>query len=190
MPGYGDDAHPSLLIEINNGATGPVAVYSDPTQGPYEGSDDAYLAVYNNTSGTQAAALTTIAISDTYSNSNNPFWFDGDGITTYGASTNIFDNTGYGGPRAYFTGYSNSVGSGNFGTVNFLDSTSTVNTGLQPGEATIFSLETPPSNLSGISVVFNGTTPEPSTLALLGWGRDYPDQLRVAAAKAIRVAKE
>ncbi|MBV8818394.1 MAG: hypothetical protein JO022_08570, partial [Acidobacteriaceae bacterium] len=57
--------------------------------------------------------------------------FDGDGIVTYGAPGNPRDNTGYGGPNAYFTDIN---GAATSGTVNFI-------TPIPPGGSDYFSLE-------------------------------------------------
>ncbi len=62
---------------------------------------------------------------------NNIFGFDGDGIDTYGAPSNPMDNTGYGGPKAYFTNINAGQTSGR---VNFI-------TPIPPGGTAYFSLE-------------------------------------------------
>jgi hypothetical protein len=83
----------------------------------------------------------------------------GDGIDTFGISSNGTDHSGYGGPNAFFTAIN---GNASTGTVNFI-------TPIAAGGTGYFSLELDPRSGS-----FTGTvgpaTPEPSSLVLLGTG--------------------
>lgn len=116
---------------------------------PYDGSDDNLVGVINNT----GKPITSFQISGA-----GIFGFDGDGICTFGVncSSNTKDNTGYGGPDAYFTNYSS-----NSGTVDFLNAIGA------NGGTGYFSLEGPATiNLT----VTAAAVPEPGTLAVLGTG--------------------
>jgi hypothetical protein len=118
---------------------------------PYEGSEDQYVGVQNN--GTAPiSSLTLTGPADL-------FGFDGDGIDTFGISGNASDNTGYGGPNAFFSGISADSSSG---VVNFI-------TPVAPGQTGYFSLELSPTDGSFGGTV-GGAVPEPGTLALLGTG--------------------
>jgi hypothetical protein len=117
--------------------------------GTYDGSDDTLIGILNNSS----TALSSINLSST----TDIFGFDGDGIDTFGVTGNSSDSSGYGGPDSFFTGI---TGAATSGTVDFVTALAA------NGGSTYFSLEealTP----SQITV---GTTPEPSTLLLLGTG--------------------
>ena len=137
-PSYGDDSGPGVIITYNAGGT---ITTTNTGQGPYDGIEDTYIGIVNNSSRT----ITAINL-----NSSQPiFAFDGDGIDTYGAPGNGADTTGYGGPQGYFT----NVTSYYSGTVNFLG-------GVAPGGSTYFSLEEPVAiNVLGV--------PEPATWALM-----------------------
>jgi PEP-CTERM motif len=117
--------------------------------GTYDGSDDTLIGILNNSS----TALSSISLSST----TDIFGFDGDGIDTFGVPGNSSDSSGYGGPNSFFTGI---TGAGTSGTVDFVTALAA------NGGSTYFSLEealTP-------SQIIVGTTPEPSTLLLLGTG--------------------
>lgn len=64
-------------------------------QGPYDGNDDTIIGVVNNSS----IAITTLGLTSAL----DIFGFDGDGLTSYGIAGNPQDDTGYGGPNAYFS---------------------------------------------------------------------------------------
>jgi hypothetical protein len=113
---------------------------ADP--GPYDGVEDTYFGVINNSS----KVINLLDLSSTLSIGA----FDGDGIDTYGVPGNANDTTGYGGPDAWF---SNNLGTSL--TVNFI-------AGISAGGGTdIFSLEEP----TGLNIVVG--TPEPSTWAVM-----------------------
>jgi PKD repeat protein len=113
-----------VLDITNNGVT----VVEDPSQGPYDGSDDTLVGVINESS-TPVTSLTL--------NSNTPiFEFDGDGICSgfYGTIPGCpFGPTGYEGPGAQYVDISPDFTSG---AVEF-------STGLPPGATGYFSLEAP-----------------------------------------------
>lgn len=163
-PGFGADTlGPALIITITN--TG-ITTSNGPGagQGPYDGVEDTYIGVVNESSHT----VSTLGV---VSSLQTIFGFDGDGIDTYGAPGNGTDHTGYGGPDTFFTGINGTDTSGTISFVTALaagvggvcnDSTpSTVG-----GCATFFSLEEPLS-ISSITV---GPVPEPASFAILGAG--------------------
>jgi hypothetical protein len=120
------------------------SAYLGVDPGPYDGVEDTYFGVINNSSK-------VISLLDLSSNIGLDLGgFDGDGIDTYGVLGNLTDTTGYGGPDAFFT---NNLGTSL--TVNFIN-------GISAGGGTdIFSLEEP----TGLNVVVG--TPEPSTWAMM-----------------------
>jgi PEP-CTERM motif len=121
-------------------------VYShDP--GPYDGNDDTYIGVINNSSHT----ISSIALTST---NQQIAGFDGDGVDGYiGIPNNSHDPTGYGGNNAFFTNISSNLMSL---TVNFITPIAT------GGGSSYFSLEEPVS-LNSIVV----GAPEPSTWAMM-----------------------
>ncbi len=144
----------NTIITISN--TGALSV-TFPNTNPYDGNDDNYVGVINN-SGSAVSGL-DLTSTDTI------FGFDGDGIDTFGIAGNSTDLAagslgGYGGDDAYFTNI-NSLGT--TGTVNFLTALAA------NGGTGYFSLELAPSTAS-IGGTVSGVTPEPSSLALLGTG--------------------
>ena len=153
FPAYGNDTlGPTILITFGPG--GSEAITQATAQGPYDGSDDTYIGVVNNS----GATINSFTVS---SSTADIFGFDGDGIDGYGAVENAGnpDTTGYGGPNGYFTNITN-VGGVESGTVNFLG-------GIADGGTDYFSLEEP---LTAASI--GGSVPEPATwaLMLLGFG--------------------
>jgi len=137
FPAYGLDSQPGIIITLANSGVSTTLT----GLGPYDGIDDTYIGVINNSSFT----LTALNLSS----SQCIGCFDGDGIDTYGAPGNFADSTGYGGPQTYFT---NNTGFSL--TANFLG-------GVAPGATTYFSLEE--------AVVVNQSfgVPEPATWALM-----------------------
>ena len=136
-------------------------------QGAYDGVEDTYFGVENlSTSQTLNSVNLTSAL--------QIFFFDGDGIDTYGAikvASNP-DISGYGGPITYFTGvngafdaFGNATGVGSYtsGTANFFG-------GIAPGGSTYFSLEenTGLNGGSGSGVTVGGVPDGGSTMLLLG----------------------
>ncbi len=153
FPAYGNDTKgPTILITF--GAHGSESITQASSQGPYDGSDDTYIGVINNSGATINSFTVASSTADI-------FGFDGDGIDTYGAVENVGnpDATGYGGPNGYFTNIT-TVGGVESGTVNFLG-------GIASGGTDYFSLEEP---LTAASI--GGTVPEPASwaLMLLGFG--------------------
>ncbi len=149
----------NAVITVSSGGSFGVAGIS--TNGTnYDGSDDALFGIVNNS----ATPISSITLNG---NGIQIFAFEGDGIDTsaYGGAFNqtgnAMDNTGYGGPNAYFTNISSDYTTG---TVNFL-------TAIAPGGTGYFSLEesfdatAPPTVGGGTSA-----TPEPGSLVLLGTG--------------------
>jgi len=163
--GYGYDSSGPEIYLIYNGtsinvATSPnitgygLTSYAD--QGPYEGSDDTYIAVINQSTKT----LNSINLSGPSGTGNAIFAFDGDGIQTYGSPGNAVDTTGYGGPTSWFS----NISADNLnGTVNFIG-------GIAPGTQSYFSLEDMLTGAAG-NGTFTGTVPDAgSTMAMLSAG--------------------
>ena len=156
FPAFGADSGPGLIITYTGGGG---AGTSSTGQGPYDGIEDTYIGVVNNSTST--------IFSQNLSSTQDIGGFDGDGIDTYGAPGNILDTTGYGGPDSWF---SNNLGTSL--TVNFIG-------GLAPGATTYFSLEEP-VNLTNLSV------PEPGTWAMMLIGvAGLGAALRLAGRKAV-----
>jgi len=157
FPAFGADSMPGLLITYSNG--GGIAT-SATGQGPYDGVEDTYIGVINNSNVT--------IFSQKLSSSQCIGCFDGDGIDTFGSPGNATDTTGYGGPNDWFT--------------NNLGNTLTVvygPNGLAPGATDYFSLEEP-VNLTNLSV------PEPTTWAMMLVGvAALGGMLRMAGRKAV-----
>jgi hypothetical protein len=154
FPSYGNDTNgPTIIITL--GAGGSVTLTDTvPAQGPYDGSEDTYLGVINNSGGT----VGSLKLSST----NDIFGFDGDGLVGYGAPT-PYDANGYGGPLGSFSGIT-TVGGLETGAITF-------NGGLANGASTYFSLEEPLTAASfsggGGGITTGGGVPEPSTWAMM-----------------------
>lgn len=138
FPAIGADAAPSIIFTIEPG--GSITTATNPSQGPYDSSEDTYVGVVNAAnSGTTVTALPLFGHSAI-------FGFDGDGIQNFGApSPSGFpggSRSGYEGPG---TSFSNINAGGTSGTVNFNDGT---HLGLPPGFQTYFSLEGAPNVIS------------------------------------------
>ena len=74
-PGIGlNTLGPQIIITLN--ADGSVNIGAGPSVGPYDGSDDAYIGVINNSS----AAVNVLTISSSVSSNGGIFGFEGDGI--------------------------------------------------------------------------------------------------------------
>jgi RHS repeat-associated protein len=140
FPAIGSDSEPAFLVTIGAGG---VITTNQTGQGPYDGSDDTYLAIVNEPdSGVAVESLEM-------SGNDDIFGFEGDGITSFvphsgNAGANV---TGYEGPGTYYSDY-NAAGSGlplNIGKVNFDDGQGN---GLQPGQETYFSLEGVPTSIT------------------------------------------
>ena len=112
---------------------------------PYDGTEDTLVGIQNSSGG----VLNDIFLSNPGS---DLFGFDGDGPCTYNLSDCFaWSTTGYEGPDNTFA-----VIDGDHGTVNFT-------VGLAIGTGTWFALEGTPQSIAG-------TTPEPTSLLLLGSG--------------------
>jgi hypothetical protein len=148
----------AILITLGSGGA---TLATNPTNSqPYEGIEDAYIGVWNNTNVT----VTTIGLTG-----NNIFGFELDGIgagpypnpcTTSSSCSPVsgVDNTnGYGGPLSNFT-----VTDANNGFVNFTG-------GLAPGAITWFALENSPSG-ANLQITQVGNTPIPAALPLFAGG--------------------
>jgi hypothetical protein len=148
FPAYGADPSANLIITL--GAGNSVSIF-DNGYGPYDGVEDTYLGVVNNSGGT----VLSLNLS---SNGAPIFGFDGDGLAAYGAPT-PYDGNGYGGPLGYFTNISGSLQSG---TINFTG-------GLANGATTYFSLEYPLSaaDFTGGGGGITPGVPEASTWAMM-----------------------
>ncbi|HSZ05581.1 MAG TPA: SGNH/GDSL hydrolase family protein [Solirubrobacteraceae bacterium] len=128
-PAIGEDTGCGLLIYAT--PSGQEGVAGDPTQGPYDGSDDTLIGVQNESS----APISSIPI---VSPTGEPvFGFDGDGICSgdYGAWTGSsgcpYGSTGYEGPGVSFTSISPDQSAG----------TVVITPAIPPGGHAYFSLE-------------------------------------------------
>jgi PEP-CTERM motif len=153
FPGVGHNPlGPELLITFSNSGVSTMLnpVYGTTDPGPYDGSDDVYFGVINNSS-------TPVSKFNLSSTSSPPIGeFDGDGINTglyLNIPNNPSDSTGYGGPNAFFTNISADLTSL---TVNFITPIAA------NGGTDIFSLE----SAAKVNNIVVGT-PEPSTWAMM-----------------------
>jgi hypothetical protein len=128
-PAIGDDTGCAILIVVN--PDGTVSLLTDPSQGPFEGSDDTLVGVQNN------AHVVVTSLTLTGTSKPPPFGFEDDGLCvpvgmgTPGPPAGCpFGPTGYEGPGTSFSNISADMSTG---TVNF--------TGIGPGANTYFSLE-------------------------------------------------
>jgi RHS repeat-associated protein len=127
-PAIGDDTSCGVLVDITNAGA---VVYSDATQGPFDGADDTLTGVINDSSNS-VSAITLAADTDL-------FGFDGDGICSgdYGSWDGSagcpYGPTGYEGPGISFSDI-NADETG--GVVDFSG-------GLGPNQTAYFSLEEP-----------------------------------------------
>jgi hypothetical protein len=157
-PGIGNDTNgPEFLITITGGGAS-IGPGPGTGQGPYDGIEDTYIGVINNSGGT----VGFLDLTGSYI-----FGFDGDGLCTYNGGANCSgtdpfgQNGGYaGGSTAGFvdTFFSNIVNA-NQGRLNFAG-------GLAPGQSAFFSLE---EQLAGANVQITnvGGVPEPATWAMM-----------------------
>jgi hypothetical protein len=156
-PTVGNDTGCGAVITIT--ATAPPTVMQTG-MGPYDGSDDTLVGVVNNipacTGGNSTSACGLPIYSIDLTSTKNIFAFDGDGINSFGVQGNAKDNTGYGGPNAYFT---NINSAGTSGRVNFI-------TPIAPGGGTgYFSLENVLTASSACTNILNNSVPKPATPA-------------------------
>ncbi len=162
FPAYGADTGPAVIITLNANNT---ATVTNTGQGPYDGVEDSYIGVVNN-SGHSVSDLTlhsTLTI----------FGFDGDGLALYGAPSPN-DPNGYGGPDGSFT-----IADAYNGAIHFAN-------GIADGGTDYFSLEESVTAASFTGVTIG--TPEPATwaLMLIGVG-GVGYSMRRRAAKALAV---
>jgi RHS repeat-associated protein len=147
----GFDTVPGIIITIGPGGT---ITTTSSGQGPYDGSDDTYVAVVNQANS--GVAVQSLQVS---SDAGLPiFGFDSDGI----ASTALQGNqTGYEGPGTSFSGYG---GTDTSGTVTLDDG---MGNPLQPGWQTFFALEDAPQTVTG--QLLQVQLPLAAEPALAGW---------------------
>jgi hypothetical protein len=153
FPGFGNNpSGPEFLITFN--ADGSIATTLNPVYstapGPYDGSDDTYFGVINNSN----SAISSFHLASATQNIGG---FDNDGIDAasyLNIPNNPSDPSGYGGPNAFYT---NNTGLSL--TVNFITPIAA------NGGTDIFSLEEPIS-LNAPPVVTPGT-PEASTWVMM-----------------------
>jgi hypothetical protein len=149
---FGASPHPAIVFTINANLT--VTTTIAPGVGPFDGIEDTYVGVINNS----AITVNSFVI-------NGPAGFvafDLDGIDTFGAPGNALDPTGYGGPHAHFSTNGNAALTS--ATVFFVP-------GIAAGSHDFFSVELAPSALGGISGGgVNASTPVPTGLVMAGMG--------------------
>jgi len=109
-PAVGADTTCGVIITVTDAG----ATVSFTGQGPFDGDDDTMVGVINNSSRPIRSLRLSAPVDVT---GNSIFAFDGDGVVTFGIAGNALDDTGYGGPNAYYTDISDDTTSG---TVNFI----------------------------------------------------------------------
>ena len=119
FPAIGNDTNgPEFLLTLGPNGNNSLVLFPGSTdQGPYDGIEDTYIGVWNNS----GKSVANVFLSAT---STQIFGFDGDGIGSN-------DSTGYGGPGVSF---SNINAAQTSGTVNFAG-------GLAPDGTAYFALE-------------------------------------------------
>lgn len=157
-----DTLGPALIITLNPGGTGTVTNGPGFAQGPYDGVEDTYIGLENN-SGQAVSAITLSGAgifgfdSDGIASPDLPGGqYSGSGIQQYGTN-NAQDPTGYGGPA------------GHFNIVDFNNGTFILNSPLAAGGFTWFSLEEP-LNSASFTVTGVSQTPVPAALPLFASG--------------------
>ncbi len=142
---YGDSSKPSIIFTI--GPNGAVSTTVNSDVGPYDGDDDTYIGVVNNSRHSITnLKLTAPAPGNEF---EGVFDFDEDGIQTYESKSPTsglppgYQVNGYEGPDNYFSDIS---ADGTSGAINFIG-------GLAPGQQTYLSLEGAPEALdTGVDV--------------------------------------
>jgi hypothetical protein len=159
FPGIGNDTlGPALIFTVNPGGTVTVSPGPGAGQGAYDGSEDTYFGVFNNSGG--------VLKSLTFATTGNPFGgFDGDGIDSgsFFNFNNPGDPTGYAGPNGSYA-----ILDANHATLTFghVIGGVFVADGLADGERTIGSFEENPSSINFSSVT--AVVPEPTSLVAFG----------------------
>lgn len=125
-PAIGSASSCDILLVVNPDAS--VTVNGDPSQGPYDGSDDTLVGIVNNS----ARPVTAITVTGPGSSLSV---FDGDGICTFSGWTGVsgcpYGSTGYEGPGTSFV---TSPSLPDAAEIDFAG-------GLAPGKSAYFSLE-------------------------------------------------
>jgi glucosylceramidase len=88
-PAVGSSPSCGILLVVNS--DGSVSVVTDPTVGPYDGTDDTLVGIVNDSN----AAVQAVTVTGPGSGLGE---LDGDGLCTYGVSGCPFGPTGYEGP--------------------------------------------------------------------------------------------
>jgi len=127
-PAIGSDTSCGILVDVTDGGS---QILADPSQGPFDGSDDTLVGLLNSSSQTVGSI--------TLSSDTDIFGFDGDGICSGdygpwdGSAACPYGPTGYEGPGTSFTDITPDQ---NGGVVIF-------SPGIPPGGSAYFSLEEP-----------------------------------------------
>jgi hypothetical protein len=126
-PAIGQDTGCEILVVVE--PSGSITSFNDPTQPPFDASEDTLIGVQNNSTSLFPSLRLTGGAEEL-----GIFEFDGDGLCTVEPPLQgcPFGETGYEGPNTSFT-----VTNGHEGTVNFLPS------GIAHGGSAYFSLEEP-----------------------------------------------
>lgn len=136
-PPIGADTSCGILVQVTDSENN---IIGDPSQGPFDGTEDTLIGVLNSSSST----ITSMQLSS----NTNLFGFDGDGLCTGyspGPAGCPFGSTEYEGPS---TSFSDITPDQTGGVVNFTG-------GLAPGQTAYFSLEEP---LTATTVIVGGPT--------------------------------